>query len=657
MRVRRRGRVVSHRSRQRALWRRACERAAAFGGAGQHGRLLHAAEARRHRPGDEPGPWRPPDPRTSAEFLRQALHDRPLRCAKRRRADRLRGAREACARAQAKDDHGRRQRLSTHHRFRTHRESRPRHRRSGRHRHGPHRGPRCRKNPPEPRSAFRLRHDDDAQDIARSARRSRAVPGAVREGSRSHRVSRHPGRTADACHRRQGGVPEGSPRSELRRLPEADRRQRQATGEPSFVCRVPPGERRHRQPPDARRRVLQRTHRKGRGSRVGQSGHYRQQERDTLRSESADGGERHPYRHSCRHEPWHARSRHGHRRRTHRARTGDAGRRHRSWSRENRSRRAVPEIPAISGSVSARPKRSGLQATVAEAFAPDGAIARALPGFEAREGQLQMAAAAADVFAEGGVLLAEAGTGTGKTLAYLVPAILSGNRVLISTGTKNLQEQIFFKDLPVLRESLGVKFTATYMKGRGNYLCLHHFEAQRDSPAFRTKDETHYLNLIDDWRKTTDTGDRAEIEDLPEDIGFWNEVAATAENCIGAECPQHNECYVTRMRQRAAESDLVIVNHHLLCADAAVRQGTYGEVIPDCEHAIVDEAHQLEDVATQYFGISVSNYRVEELARDTERAVSRGQVPDADRADELRDDVDRIRDRAREFFDALQMVR
>ena len=308
----------------------------------------------------------------------------------------------------------------------------------------------------------------------------------------------------------------------------------------------------------------------------------------------------------------------------------------------------MPEVPSLSGS---------LKGAVAEAFAPGGAIARALPGFEAREGQLQMASAAADVFQEGGVLLAEAGTGTGKTLAYLVPAILSRNRVLISTGTKNLQEQIYFKDIPVLRESLGVKFTATYMKGRGNYLCLHHFEAQRDSPAFRTKDDTHYINLIDDWRKTTETGDRAEIEDLPEDFGLWNEIAATAENCIGADCPQFTDCYVTRMRQRAAESDLVIVNHHLLCADAAVRQGSYGEVIPECEHAIVDEAHQLEDVATQYFGISVSNYRVEELARDVERAVSRGQVPDADHGAELKDDADRVRDRAREFFNALQMVR
>ena len=304
-----------------------------------------------------------------------------------------------------------------------------------------------------------------------------------------------------------------------------------------------------------------------------------------------------------------------------------------------------------------RPEKTGVRAAVEEAFAPDGNIARALPGFEPRQGQLDMADAVAGIIETGGVLLAEAGTGTGKTLAYLVPAILSGNRVLVSTGTKNLQEQIFFKDLPVIEKSLGVKFTATYMKGRGNYLCLHRFDDLRDGAAFRTTDETHYFRLIDEWRRETATGDRAEIEEVPEDHPLWSDIAATAENCLGAECPQYSECFVTRMRQRAAESDVVIVNHHLLCADAAVRESSFGEVIPACEYAIVDEAHQLEDVATQYFGISLSNYRIEDLARDVERALSQRLVGDVDRAEELRVDVDRLRDRSREFFGALQMVR
>ena len=290
-------------------------------------------------------------------------------------------------------------------------------------------------------------------------------------------------------------------------------------------------------------------------------------------------------------------------------------------------------------------------------FAPGGPLSTALEGFEARPGQLQMAAAVADVFADGGVLLAEAGTGTGKTLAYLVPAILSRQRVLVSTGTKNLQEQIFFKDLPVLKDSLGVPFTAAYMKGRGNYLCLHRFDALKAGPAIRSREDAIAIECIDEWSRETETGDRAEMDDLPEDLAFWPDIAATSENCIGAECPQFNDCFVTKMRQRAAESDVVIVNHHLLCADASVRQSAFGEVIPSCRYAIVDEAHQLEDVATQYFGRMVSNYRCDDFARDVDRAIASRQIPDPDAADALRDDVDNVRDAARLFFGALQMLR
>jgi ATP-dependent DNA helicase DinG len=268
-----------------------------------------------------------------------------------------------------------------------------------------------------------------------------------------------------------------------------------------------------------------------------------------------------------------------------------------------------------------------------------------------------MATAVADVFADGGVLLAEAGTGTGKTLAYLVPAILSRQRVLVSTGTKNLQEQIFFKDLPVLKRTLGIPFSATYMKGRGNYLCLHRFDALKDGPAIYSRDERSAIEAIDEWARRTETGDRAEMEDLPEDLPFWPDIAATAENCIGADCPRFSDCFVTRMRQRAAESDLVIVNHHLLCADASVRQNAFGEVIPACKYAIVDEAHQLEDVATQYFGRMVSNFRLDDFARDVDRALSSRQVADPDAADALRRDVEHLRDFARMFFGALQMLR
>jgi ATP-dependent DNA helicase DinG len=309
----------------------------------------------------------------------------------------------------------------------------------------------------------------------------------------------------------------------------------------------------------------------------------------------------------------------------------------------------VPEVPAVPGT-------GDLSAAVADAFAPGGAIARAVPGFEARPAQLQMADAVATVFSDGGVLLAEAGTGTGKTLAYLVPALLSRQRVLVSTGTKNLQEQIFFKDVPLLREALGFPFSATYMKGRSNYLCLHRFEEFRAS-GLHSATETAHVRIIEEWQRHTDTGDRAEIEDLPEDLPFWNEISAATENCIGSDCPRHQECFITRMRQRAAESDLVVVNHHLLCADAAVRQSAYGEVIPSCGQVIVDEAHQLEDVATQYFGIAVSNYRLDDLARDVDRALGARLVADDERANEIRRDVERLRDGSRNFFGALQMLR
>ncbi|HUR34328.1 MAG TPA: helicase C-terminal domain-containing protein [Vicinamibacterales bacterium] len=298
----------------------------------------------------------------------------------------------------------------------------------------------------------------------------------------------------------------------------------------------------------------------------------------------------------------------------------------------------MPEVPAV----------PGLAGVTASVFRAGGALSNALPEFEPRAGQAEMAARVADVFDAGGILLAEAGTGTGKTLAYLVPAILSRQRVLISTGTKNLQEQIYFKDIPALRQALDVPFTATYMKGRANYLCLHRLDQLSDGNHPLSRDV--FLPMIRDWSSHTETGDRAELQDLPEDLPFWSEVAATAEACIGTECPRFTDCFVTRMRQRAAESDVVIVNHHLLCADAAVRQNAFGEVIPACSYAIVDEAHQLEDVATQYFGFSISNYRIDDYARDVERFIRSGAVTTRTAQDELQKAVDRLRDHGRAFF-------
>jgi ATP-dependent DNA helicase DinG len=301
----------------------------------------------------------------------------------------------------------------------------------------------------------------------------------------------------------------------------------------------------------------------------------------------------------------------------------------------------VPEVPA--------PSRTGRLTTVEDAFADDGPLARAIEQFEPRAGQVRMAHEVAAILSAGGTLLAEAGTGTGKTLAYLVPALLSGRRVLVSTGTKNLQEQIYFKDLPALASALPIRFRAAYMKGRANYLCLHRLDQARASLP------PGVVDSIAAWAETTETGDRAELDDLPDDSGVWQELAATADTCLGSECPQYQQCFVTRMRQRAAEADLVIVNHHLLCADAAVREQSYGEVIPDTQYLVLDEAHQLEDVATQYFGLSLSNYRLDELVRDVDRAIRTGGLSDADGDVALA--AQRVGDHARAFFGNLAMAR
>lgn len=310
----------------------------------------------------------------------------------------------------------------------------------------------------------------------------------------------------------------------------------------------------------------------------------------------------------------------------------------------------MPDVPVVS-------RTSELTPLVSRAFADEGRLAASLEGYEPRRTQQEMAEAVAATFEAGGVLLAEAATGTGKTLAYLVPAILSRRRVLVSTGTKNLQEQIYFKDLPLLRDALGVPFTATFMKGRGNFLCLHRFDAFKMAGIVRSMEDVAHLRAIESWAPQTETGDRAELETLPEDLSFWPEIAATSEQCLGKECPQYTECFVTRMRQRAAESDIVIVNHHLLCADASVRQDAYGEVIPECHYAIIDEAHQLEDVATQYFGVAVSTYRLDEIVRDAHRTLDREAVPDRAQRDELRRLVDQVEDHAGVFFRTLGMLR
>ena len=384
--------------------------------------------------------------------------------------------------------------------------------------------------------------------------------------------------------------------------------------------------------------------------------HHGQQERHPVRREPAHGGERHTPGDAGAHHARHGRSRDGQHRRADRACAGrargraggaDGARRGRSalpaGFRCIRTRTSGPQRAAASRNRRERYRRRdarrahsrGVRRRRAAGRRAAGVRAALRPAHHGRGGRGRPRRRRR---AAGG-----GRTGTGKTLAYLVPAILSGRRVLVSTGTRNLQDQIFYKDLPALREALGVPFTAAYMKGRANYLCLQRFESVVEDGQPLGRADGAYLDAIREWAGQTETGDRAEVEDLPDDYPLWNEISAASENCIGSECPLYDDCFVTRMRRQALESDLVIVNHHLLCADAAVRQGAYGEVIPSCACTVIDEAHQLENVATQYFGTSISNYRLEDLARDGQRALA-GSDPagKADR-DEARRCVDDVR--------------
>jgi ATP-dependent DNA helicase DinG len=282
-------------------------------------------------------------------------------------------------------------------------------------------------------------------------------------------------------------------------------------------------------------------------------------------------------------------------------------------------------------------------------FGPGGLLAQALPGYEERPSQAELSEAVARTLRDGGRLLAEAGTGTGKTLAYLLPAAELGRRVVVSTGTKNLQEQLLSKDIPLLARALGRDLDVALMKGRGNYLCTMRFRSFAEAGSFRRLDELPIFRAVEDWAPRTATGDRAEIEDMPDSTEFWREISATSENCIGQSCPEYGPCWVTRMRERALEADIVVVNHHLLCADLAVKEGSYGEVIPPYDTLILDEAHLLEDTATQYFGVSVSSHRVEELCRDVERELKAARLD----ARELLSEVDSLRHRADRVFKSL----
>jgi ATP-dependent DNA helicase DinG len=281
-----------------------------------------------------------------------------------------------------------------------------------------------------------------------------------------------------------------------------------------------------------------------------------------------------------------------------------------------------------------------------EVFGPDGLIARYHPNYEYRPGQIEMAEAVNDTLSDGGIALIEAGTGTGKTLAYLIPALAAGRRVIVSTATKNLQEQLIKKDIPFLQSVIKRKFKAVCMKGRANYVCLHKLKKAESQPIFEDMPDVDYFDTIRRWAGKTDTGDRAELSDLPENLSFWPQIDARAESCLGQKCPEFDECFITRMRQEAQESDVVIVNHHLFFADLSLRGGDFGAVLPDYSNIIFDEAHEIEDVAASYFGCSVSNFRIGDLIQDAQKLV----ITEPDAAAELVKSLARLSQRSDSFW-------
>ncbi len=253
---------------------------------------------------------------------------------------------------------------------------------------------------------------------------------------------------------------------------------------------------------------------------------------------------------------------------------------------------------------------------IEEFFGEKGLLSNALAGYEFRAGQINMAREVLSALSDEKYLLVEAGTGTGKILAYLYPILLSGKRVVISTGTKNLQDQIIEGDIPIIERAFGRKIKGVKLKGRNNYLCIRRFSRFVRQGTFEFKNDNKMFKVIEDWAKKTQTGDRAEIESLPDNFAPWYEISSSPDSCYGQKCFHFDECFVNRIRREAQSAEIVVVNHHLFMADLGIKSSGGMGVIPNYEAAVLDEAHNLEKVSTSHFGITVSPYRVEELIRD-----------------------------------------
>jgi len=259
-------------------------------------------------------------------------------------------------------------------------------------------------------------------------------------------------------------------------------------------------------------------------------------------------------------------------------------------------------------------------------FAPGGRLDKSLPAYRYRAGQAAMAAQVAQTLESGGRALIEAATGTGKTLAYLVPALASGRRVIVSTGTKNLQDQIWNHEIPFLSREVGFDVRACVMKGRDNYLCRYRLAEFEREPLLTDLEEAKWVGVVSDWSRVTATGDRVEIGDLPDQLKMWRDINARSETCTGSRCPEFDACWLTQLKRRAEEAQLIVVNHHLFFADLALRSA-FGSVLPDYDTVIFDEAHLLEEIATLYFGAQVSSGQIEEIAKDAEKLVARDGGP------------------------------
>jgi len=251
-----------------------------------------------------------------------------------------------------------------------------------------------------------------------------------------------------------------------------------------------------------------------------------------------------------------------------------------------------------------------------ELLGPDGPFASEISGFTPRDCQQEMAEAVEEAIADAQILIAEAGTGTGKTFAYLVPALQSGKRVIVSTGTKTLQDQLFHRDLPRVREVLGARLRTSLLKGRANYLCLYRLEQTHKDGRLASREQVSQLQAIREWGQRTSSGDRGEFAEVPEESPLWPRVTSTAENCLGAECPMFGDCFVVKARRAAQEADLVAVNHHLLFADLAIKQEGFGEILPGAHAFVLDEAHQIPELAGQFFSTSVTARQITEMASD-----------------------------------------